>query len=160
MLQEKPLTCNILIVYHSQSGNTQKMAQKAALGAQSIGGVAVSLKKAAEATLQDLLSCHGLVIASPEYFGYMAGMVKDFFDRTYDGARGKKEIFKKPFAVLISAGNDGTGALNHIERICLGYQFKKILAPVLIKGPVDGESLTQCETLGKTIAAGCREGIY
>ncbi|MCP4578579.1 MAG: flavodoxin, partial [Deltaproteobacteria bacterium] len=65
---------NILIIYHSQSGNTQKMAQKAAEGAQSIPGVEVFLKRASEATLQDLLSCHGLVIASPEYFGYMAGM--------------------------------------------------------------------------------------
>jgi multimeric flavodoxin WrbA len=136
------------------------MAQKAAEGAQSIGGVETFLKRASEATLQDLVSCHGLVIASPEYFGYMAGMVKDFFDRTYNEARGKKEIFKKPYAVLISAGNDGTGALNHIERICLGYQFKKILAPVMAKGVVDQEVFAQCEELGKTIAAGCREGIY
>jgi len=154
------LTCKILIVYHSQSGNTQKMAQKAAQGAQSIGNVQVFLKRASEATLEDLLLCHGLVIASPEYFGYMAGLVKDFFDRTYHEARGKKEIFKKPYAALISAGNDGTGALNHIERICLGYQFKKILAPVVAKGVVDREVLAQCEELGKTIAAGCREGIY
>jgi multimeric flavodoxin WrbA len=154
------LACRILIVYHSQSGNTQKMAQKAAEGAQSIGGVEVFLKKASDAKLQDLLSCHGLVIASPEYFGYMSGMVKDFFDRTYNEARGKKEIFKKPYAVLISAGNDGTGALNHIERVCMGYQFKKIMAPVMAKGTVEEETLNQCETLGKTIAAGCREGIY
>ncbi|OQY45932.1 MAG: flavodoxin [Desulfobacteraceae bacterium 4572_87] len=125
-----------------------------------MGGVEVFLKRASDATLQDLLSCHGLVIASPEYFGYMSGMVKDFFDRTYNEARGKKEIFKKPYAVLISAGNDGTGALNHIERICLGYPFKKIMAPVMAKGTVREETLDQCETLGKTIAAGCREGIY
>ena len=154
------MTCTILIVYHSQSGNTQKMAQKAADGARSMEEVAVYLKKASETTLQDLLACNGLVIASPEYFGYMAGMVKDFFDRTYDKARGKKEIFKKPYAVLISAGNDGTGALSHIERICLGFQFKKVLAPVMAKGGVDSETLEQCEELGKTIAAGCREGIY
>lgn len=154
------MTCRILIVYHSQSGNTQKMAQKAAEGANSMAGVEVFLKRASEATLQDLMLCHGLIIASPEYFGYMAGMVKDFFDRTYDEARGKKEIFKKPYAVLISAGNDGTGALNHIDRICLGYQFKKIMAPVMAKGVVNREIFAQCEELGKTIAAGCREGIY
>jgi len=157
---EKPLAFKILIIYHSQSGNTRKMAQKAAEGVQSMDGVDASLKNALEATLDDLLSCHGLIIASPEYFGYMAGMVKDFFDRTYTEARGKKEIFKKPYAVLISAGNDGAGALTHIERICLGYQFKKILAPVVAKGTVDREILDQCEELGKTIAAGCREGIY
>jgi multimeric flavodoxin WrbA len=160
VLEESPVPCKILILYHSQSGNTEKMAQKAAEGAESMADVEVALKTASEGSLGDLLSCDGLVIASPEYFGTMAGMVKDFFDRTYDEARGKKEIFKKPYAVLISAGNDGTGALNHIERICLGYQFKKVLAPVLAKGPVDDEVLMQCEELGKTIAAGCREGIY
>ena len=136
------------------------MARKAAQGARSMDGVEMSLKKASDATLQDLTACDGLVIASPEYFGYMAGMVKDFFDRTYVEARGKKEIFKKPYAVLISAGNDGTGALSHIERICLGYQFKKVLAPVVAKGVVDQGVLDRCEELGKTIAAGCREGIY
>ena len=154
------MTCKILIVYHSQSGNTRKMAEKAAEGARSIEDVAVFLKMASEATLEDLLACDGLVIGSPEYFGYMAGMVKDFFDRTYNEARHRKEIFKKPYAVFISAGNDGTGALNHIERICLGYQFKKVLAPVIAKGEIDGAILAQCEELGKTIAAGCREGIY
>ncbi len=136
------------------------MAEKAAEGARSIEDVAVFLKMASEATLEDLLACDGLVIGSPEYFGYMAGMVKDFFDRTYNEARHRKEIFKKPYAVFISAGNDGTGALNHIERICLGYQFKKVLAPVIAKGEIDGAILAQCEELGKTIAAGCREGIY
>ena len=154
------MTCKILIVYHSQGGNTRKMAQRAAEGARSIEDVAVFLKMASEATLEDLLACDGLAIGSPEYFGTMAGMVKDFFDRTYNEARRRKEIFKKPYAVFISAGNDGTGALNHIERICLGYQFKKVFAPVIAKGEVDGGMLAQCEELGKTIAAGCREGIY
>ena len=98
--QALPLMCKILIVYHSQSGNTKRMAEKVAEGVQSIEGVAVSLKKASEATLEDLLACDGLAIGSPEYFGYMAGMVKDFFDRTYNEAHGEKEVFKKPYAVL------------------------------------------------------------
>ena len=154
------MAVNILIVYHSQSGNTRKMAEKVAEGARSMEDAAVFLKVASEATLEDLLACDGLVIGSPEYFGYMAGMVKDFFDRTYLEARGKKEIFKKPYAAFISAGNDGTGALKHIERICLGYPFKKVLAPLIAKGEIDGPILSQCQELGKTIAAGCREGIY
>jgi len=136
------------------------MAEKTAEGVRSIVDATVFLKMASESTLEDLLACDGLVIGSPEYFGYMAGMVKDFFDRTYHEVRGRKETFKKPYAVFISAGNDGTGALNHIERICLGYQFKKVLAPVIAKGEVDDAILAQCEELGKTIAAGCREGIY
>ena len=152
--------CKILVVYHSQTGNTEKMAESVAEGAGSVENITVTLKRAAEATLQDLLDCDGLALGSPEYFGYMAGMVKDFFDRTYNDAGGRKEIFKKPYVVFISAGNDGRGALSAIERICTGYQFKKVYDPVVARGEVDGEVLARCEELGKTIAAGCEAGIY
>jgi multimeric flavodoxin WrbA len=136
------------------------MAESVAKGASSIERVTVSLKKAGEATLEDLFQCDGLVIGSPEYFGTMAGMVKDFFDRTYNDARGKRKIFKKPYVVFISAGNDGTGALNAIERICIGYQFKKVYEPVVARGEIEQQILDKCEELGKTIAAGCEAGIY
>jgi multimeric flavodoxin WrbA len=136
------------------------MAESVARGAKAITNVKVTLKRAPEATLQDLLECDGLAIGSPEYFGYMAGMVKDFFDRTYNEARGRKEVFKKPYVVFISAGNDGTGALSHIERIATGYPFKKVYDPVIARGEIDREVLEKCEELGKTIAAGCEAGIY
>ena len=152
--------CKILVIYHSQAGHTQRMAESVAKGAACIEGVTVALKRASEVNLRDLLECDGLAIGSPEYFGYMAGMVKDFFDRTYDEARGRKEVFKKPYVLFISAGNDGTGALNNMERICTGYQFKKVYEPVMAKGEIDRETLIRCDELGKTIAAGCEEGIY
>jgi len=152
--------CSILILYHSQTGNTERMAENVAKGAGSIKNVEAVLKRASEATLKDLLECDGLAIGSPEYFGYMAGMIKDYFDRTYEDARGRKEIFKKPYVVFISAGNDGTGALNSIERICIGYQLKKVYEPVLAIGGLDQEILGKCQELGKTIAAGCEAGIY
>jgi len=152
--------CKILVIYHSQAGHTQRMAESVAKGAACIEGVTVVLKRVSEANLRDLLECDGLAIGSPEYFGYMAGMVKDFFDRTYDEARGRKEVFKKPYVLFVSAGNDGTGALNNMERICTGYQFKKVYEPVMAKGEIDRETLTRCDELGKTIAAGCKEGIY
>lgn len=150
----------ILIIYHSQTGNTQKMAESVAKGATSIENVTVILKRAGEASLRDLLDCDGLAIGSPEYFGYMAGMVKDFFDRTYDEARKRKETFKKPYVAFISAGNDGSGALQHIERICIGYPFKKVYEPVVARGKIDQDILRRCEQLGETLAAGCEAGIY
>ncbi|OGP49604.1 MAG: flavodoxin [Deltaproteobacteria bacterium RBG_13_43_22] len=150
----------ILIVYHSQSGNTRRMAEAVAKGAGEIEGVTVILKRAFEVMEEDLIDCDGLVIGSPEYFGYMSGAVKDLFDRTYEKVRGHKKIFRKPYAVFISAGNDGLGALMHIEKIGLGYQFKKAHQPLIAKGPVTDDILAQCEDLGRTIAAGCEAGIY
>lgn len=150
----------ILIIYHSQTGHTARMAEHVAAGARSIPGVEVTLKKTGDATLTDLLECDGLAIGSPEYFGYMAGMVKDFFDRTYEPARKDRRIFKKPYVIFVSAGNDGSGALNQIERICRGYPLKEVYDPVVAKGELDEEILRRCKELGKTIAAGCDAGIY
>ena len=148
----------ILIIYHSQTGNTEKMALAVAEGARSIEQTDVILKKAQDAGLEDLLESDGLAIGTPENFGYMSGMIKDFFDRTYDPAHDK--LFRKPFVIFISAGNDGTGALRAIERIAQGYRFKMVYHPVISRGKVTDDDLEKCRELGKLLAAGCQMGIY
>ncbi|MHB8139610.1 MAG: flavodoxin family protein [Smithellaceae bacterium] len=148
----------ILIVYHSQTGHTKQMADAVYEGAKTIDGVEVILKNANEATLDDLLVCDGLAIGTPENFGYMSGMIKDFFDRTYVEAQDK--VFRKPYVVFISAGNDGSGALRAIERIALGYKFKNVFKPVVAKGKITGDVLEKCRELGATLAGGCAMGIY
>jgi len=148
----------ILIVYHSQTGHTKQMADAVAAGAKAIDGVEVTLKKAADANLDDLLACDGLACGTPENFGYMSGMLKDFFDRTYTEAQDK--VFRKPFVVFISAGNDGSGALRAIERIALGYKLKTVFSPVIAKGKITEEILANCRELGGTVAGGCALGIY
>ena len=151
----------ILVVYHSQTGNTERMARAVAQGAARFKVTEVILKKAADASLDDLLSCDGLAVGTPENFGYMSGAVKDFFDRTFYPAEGK--VFRKPYVVFVSAGNDGTGAVKSIERIALGYQFKKVYDPVIARssqGGVTGEILDRRRELGQTIAGGIEAGIY
>jgi multimeric flavodoxin WrbA len=134
------------------------MARAVEEGARGIENARVVLRKAGDASLDDLLQADGLAIGTPENFGYMSGMIKDFFDRTYVAAQDK--VFRKPYVVFISAGNDGTGALNAIERIALGYKFKKVYEPVISKGRVTGEILARCRELGATLAGGCQMGIY
>ena len=150
----------ILIIFHSQTGNTAMMAEAVAAGARAIeaSNVSVDLKRAEEATADDLLSADGLAIGTAENFGYMSGMIKDFFDRTYVSCH--ERVFRKPYVVFISAGNDGTGALTSIERIALGYKFKKVYDPVISKGKVTDEILEKCRELGQVLAAGCEAGIY
>lgn len=149
---------NILIVYHSQTGHTAQMAEAVAVGAAAIEGVAVIMKRAADATTEDLLWADGVAIGSPENFGYISGMVKDFFDRTFYAVEGR--VFRKPYVVFISAGNDGTGALRAIERIALGYKFKKVYEPVIAKGDIKPEDLEKCRDLGGVLSGGCQMGIY
>ena len=148
----------ILIVFHSQTGNTENMARAVADGAAAIEKTEVILKKAQDANVDDLLQADGLAIGTPENFGYMSGMVKDFFDRTYYPAENK--VFRKPYVVFISAGNDGTGALTAIERIALGYKFKMVYEPVIAKGKITRDVIEKCRELGSVLAAGCQAGIY
>lgn len=148
----------ILIIYHSQTGHTAKMAEAVAEGAAAIEGVTVVMKRAADATAEDLLGADGVAIGSPENFGYLSGMVKDFFDRTYYAVEGR--VFRKPYVVFISAGNDGTGALRAVERIALGYKFKKVYEPVIAQGEIKPADLEKCRELGGVLSGGCQMGIY
>ena len=150
----------ILVLYHSQGGKTKTMAEEAARGVNAIKGAKAVLKNATFADLEDLKDCDGLILGSPEYFGYMAGVLKDFFDRTYELGRGLPRIFRKPYSIFICAGNDGSGALAAIERICLGYQFKKVFEPVICRGEITRDALDACFEMGQTLAAGCQAGIY
>jgi multimeric flavodoxin WrbA len=151
---------DILVVFHSQTGNTEKMAEAVARGVDAVENARAVFKRAADATSQNLKNCNALVICSPEYFGYMAGAVKDFFDRTYEELKDESGVWKKPYCVVISAGNDGTFALNHIERICKGYRLKKVQHPIICKGQVTEDILTKCFELGSTIAEGVNAGIF
>ena len=149
---------DLLVIYHSQSGNTERLAQAIADGARTVHGVVVRLARAADVGANDLRLARSLVVCSPEYFGYMAGAVKDLFDRTYEQV--EQEMVGKSYAVVISAGNDGTGALTSVERIVAGYKLRKVQEPIIFSGAVSAEDLARCRELGCTLAAGLELGIY
>ena len=150
---------HLLIVYHSKDGSTGKMAQRVSSGANHPDiEVEVRMLLAAEAGVEDLLWADGLIFGTPENFGYMSGALKDFFDRTFYPVEG--QVAGKPYSIFISAGNDGTGALTSIRRICTGYAFKEVQEPVIKSGELDDETLEACESLGMYLAAGIESGIF
>jgi multimeric flavodoxin WrbA len=151
---------HLLVVFHSQSGSTTRMADAVIRGAQSadIEGVEVRVKSALEASGDDLLWADAFIIGTPENFGYMSGAVKYFLDRSYYECEGK--IDGKAFALFIRAGNDGSGAISSIRRILTGLAVKEVQEPVLIVGEFDESRMAECEELGLTIAAGLEAGIF
>jgi multimeric flavodoxin WrbA len=165
----KPMK-SVLIVYHSLTGGTLQMAQAASAGALRAPGVAVSLRSASDASAQDVLSADGYVFATPENLGGMAGMMKDFFDRTYYAAFGR--INGRAFAVLVCAGSDGRNAAQQIDRIATGWRLRSIAEPyivcthaqtpeqILAPKMIDAQSLAHCEELGATLANGIELGIF
>lgn len=148
----------ILVIYHSQGGTMEIMANHLTKGAEKETNIEVIMKKAADANVADLLTCSGIAIGSPEYFGTMAGMIKDFFDRTYEAA--KDATIGLPFVVFVCAGNDGRGALAQIERLAAGYKWKKVQEHMRIVGQPTEQDLADLEELGQTLAAGIDFGIF
>ncbi len=148
----------LLILYHSQSGNTERLAKAVYAGANQELGTTTKLIRAFDASLSDLVETDGILIGTPENFGYMSGAIKDFFDRTYYPAQ--EHALNLPYALFISAGNDGSGAVREIDRILVGYPMKKVAEPVIVQGEVNNEGLSRCEELGLTMAAGLAFGIY
>lgn len=139
----------VLIIYHSQTGNTEKMAKAIAEGAKRVSGTKVIFKKAAEATLEDLIDSSGIAIGSPDYFGYMAGTVKDFFDRTFYPSQSK--VTGKPAVLFASGGEGGKPALESLRRICGSFKFKQI-GEIAVIGKPPSEEIAKCEKLGEKLA--------
>jgi multimeric flavodoxin WrbA len=148
----------VLIVYASQSGGAARLAEAVERGARTESSAEVRRLHGTAAGLDDLLWCQALVIVTPENFGYMAGAVKDFFDRTYEPAQGR--LANLPFAVVVRAGNDGSFALEAVERIARGYGFKRVAEPILSVGDDLDGPLARCEELGQLIVAGLELGIF
>lgn len=139
----------VLVVYHSQSGNTEAMAKALAEGALAAGAT-VSMKKAADASDKDLLDCDVVAIGTPNYFSYMAGMVKDFFDRVWGIVREK--MANRPYVAFGSYGGGGMPAIESVEKICDGLGMKRLYDSIGVQRAPTSENLKACEELGKKLA--------
>ncbi len=151
---------HLLVVYHTQTGHTEAMAWAVVRGGRhpEVSGVEVHLRRAADAGVDDLLRADAVAFGTPENFGQLSGGLKDFFDRTYYPAQGLIEGLA--YAVFISAGNDGRGALEALRRIARGYPLREVREPIIARGGIEAAHLERCEELGLALAAGLEAGIY
>ena len=148
----------LLIVYHTQGVRTGQMAQAVLKGARSVEETQTTLQRAFDTTAEDLIAADGIIFGTPENFGYMSGALEDLFDRTYYKCENKVDA--KPYALFVCAGNDGTGAVFNVERICTGLKLKKVFEPVIAVKVNTPELLAKGEEMGATLAAGIAFGIF
>jgi NAD(P)H-dependent FMN reductase len=149
----------ILLVYSTQTGRTERLMRAASDGiAEFAGEIELQVLPALQAGVEELRACNGLLIGTPENFGYMSGAVKDFLDRTYYPLEG--QLTGLPYAVFVSAGNDGRGAVGAIERIATGYGWNRIAEALIAVGEPDDAALARCRELGQTMAAGLSCGVF
>ena len=65
-----------------------------------------------------------------------------------------------PYAAIVCAGNDGSGALRAIRRIANGYPFTEVQAPVIAHGEPTAADLVRCTELGAALAFGLDAGVF
>ncbi len=146
----------VLVVYHSQSGRNQRLAAAVAAGAAAEDGARCRCLRAQEASVADLRWCNGLVVVTPENLGYLAGGMKDFFDRTFYPAQG----INLPYMLIVGCGNDGAGAVRQMARIATGYPLRPVSEPLIIRGEPTAAQLNAANEAGQAMSAGLGLGIF
>jgi multimeric flavodoxin WrbA len=151
---------HLLVVSHSRTGGTQSLTDAVVEGASSdeIEDVEVRAKRAFDADADDVRWCDGIVLGTPENFGYMSGAMKDFLERIYYELL--EETRGLAYALFVKGGHDGEGAIRSVERIVAGLSWKAVLAPVLVVGDIDDDAIARCHELGITFAAGLEAGVF
>ena len=143
----------ILIIYGSEGGTVEKMAKTIKEGIVKTNGFEVILKKAEEAGQDDLRAVSGIAIGTPDYFDYMAGTVKDFFDRTFYPVQSKIRgslTTDLPCVLFASGGTGGEPALASLKKISRAFKFN-IIDTVTSKASFTEEVKEQSFLLGKRL---------
>ena len=69
---------NVLITYHSETGNTEKMAQAVAEGVKSVEAVSVKILTIDQTTESDLLAADAIIVGSPVHNANVSFEVQKF----------------------------------------------------------------------------------
>lgn len=154
------MTRRVLLVYGGHPGGRTEQLREAVVRGIVEGDESVELRQrpALQATADDVLWADGLLLGTPEHFGYMSGALKDFFDRSFYPC--EYRTAGKAWGLFVSAGNDGRGTCSAVERIVAGFRWRAIADPVVVIGPPDDAALARCRELGATLAAGLAAGVF
>lgn len=148
----------ILIVYDSETGNTEKMANAVAEGVKQIVGCEVVIKKVNRTNVEDLLNADGIVMGSPTYYGQMSAKLKTLIDQSVK-IHGK--LAGKVGAAFTSSGGTATGA----ETTLLSILQAMLVHGMIVQGRADNKhygaaavgspnkkEIDSCKELGERVA--------
>jgi NAD(P)H dehydrogenase (quinone) len=143
---------NVLIIYDSRTGNTEKMAMAVADGARKVSDTKVTVKSVDRAKLEDLLDADGIILGSPTYYGDMSGRLKEFIDTSYK-IHGK--LKGKVGGAFTSAGGTACGA----ETTLLAMLHALLIHGMVVQGRFDDKHYgpTAVESPKKQEEELCRE---
>jgi NAD(P)H dehydrogenase (quinone) len=149
----------VLVLYDSESGNTEKMALAVMDGVRQVQSVDVALKRVTEASLDDLQGADGIIVGSPTYYGLMSGKLKVFLD---ESVKIHGELAGKVGGAFTSSGGAASGAettlLSIIEAMLIHgmiVQGNSITEHygAAARGSPDKKAVESCMELGKRVAS-------
>ena len=150
----------LLFLSHTPSPNTKALRDACLAGIQhpDINKLEVTTCDYLSATAEDVLACDGIILGTTENFGYMAGLMKDFFERIYYPCLEKTQAL--PCALYIRAGLDGQGSKVAIGKILTGLKWKLVQETLILHGEYQNSFEDEVKELGMNFAAGLEAGIY
>ncbi|MBN1784746.1 MAG: FprA family A-type flavoprotein [Candidatus Bathyarchaeota archaeon] len=140
-------TLKILIVYYSQTGNTEKMVRAIEEGAKSVVGINVEVKYFVRP--EELEEADAIILGMPTYYHDISIDMKNLLE----GASKQETNLKgKVGAAFGSYGWSGE-APNMLTEIMKNRFEMDVIEPALrIKYNPDSKALEECRKLGKTVA--------
>ena len=141
----------IIVIYHSQQyGNTRILAEALAEGARE-AGAEVNLINTNErrVTLEEFLATDAVAIGTPDYFSYVAGTIKTFFDDMYLWDQSGKPVKGKLAALFFSCG--GGGKVRQPFESLVQRFFQQVGETVGSERPISNEAKKKCLGLGKEL---------
>ena len=139
----------VLVLYYTRGGRTEALANAIAEGVKSVDGASAKLKRVDYATVNDFISCDAVAFGSPNYFSYMAGLMKDFFDRALSI---REKVTGKPAAAFTSGGGSSNSALLTLERMISSFRLEEVAEGVVSQGTPTEHDLAACRKLGEALA--------
>ncbi|MFQ6074498.1 MAG: flavodoxin domain-containing protein [Candidatus Bathyarchaeia archaeon] len=137
----------LLVVYDSQTGNTEKMAEAVVEGAKSVPGVEVVLRYYVRP--QELEEASAIIFGSPTYHHDMTLPIKNILE---EASRANVQLQGKIGAAFGSYGWSGEAPKLILEVLKNRFGMRTVGSALTILYTPDKNGLELCRNLGKTVA--------
>ena len=137
----------VLILYDSQTGNTERMAKAVAEGACSVAGVDVDMKYYAEP--KELAEAAAIVFGAPTYHHDITLPIKQMLE---EAAKAGVKLEGKIGAAFGSYGWSGEAPEKVLEILKNRFGMKAIEPPIKVLYEPKQAQLEECQKLGIRIA--------
>jgi multimeric flavodoxin WrbA len=147
----------LLIIWHSRTGGSRALADAAVSAARATApDIIVQARRAEEVDAAALLASDAFLFVAPENLGGLTGAMKEMFDRSYYACLGQTE--GRPYATIICAGSDGTGAERQLDRIVTGWRLRRVAeGMIVVTGAQTGEAIWATKSIGPAELAAAGE---